>query len=65
MLAKPNEWYNKLMNDFSKRIDNIFPFYDYLDTNERKIIEHFEKRSSEYSKTLDILNMKSELNFST
>ncbi|MHA2128754.1 MAG: Mov34/MPN/PAD-1 family protein [Promethearchaeota archaeon] len=40
ILDKPNEWYDKLMNDFSKKIEKISPYYDYLDTNERKIIEH-------------------------
>ena len=61
ILKKPNEWYEKLMEDFSKRIENIFPFYSYLDTNERKIIEYFEERSSEYSKILDELNKRSNL----
>jgi len=61
ILKKPNEWYEKLMEDFSKRIEMIFPFYSYLDTNERKIIEYFEERSSEYSKILDELNKRSNL----
>lgn len=61
ILKKPNEWYEKLMEDFSKRIELIFPFYSYLDTNERKIIEYFEERSSEYSKILDELNKRSNL----
>ncbi len=61
ILKKPNEWYDKLMDDFSKRIEVIFPFYSYLDTNERKIIEYFEERSSEYSKILDELNRRSNL----
>jgi len=62
MLAKPNEWYTKIMNDFTKRIDKISPFFDYLDTDERKIIEHFEERISEYSKILDGLKSRSEFN---
>ncbi|MFW9876850.1 MAG: hypothetical protein ACFFG0_27465 [Candidatus Thorarchaeota archaeon] len=61
ILKKPNEWYDKLMEDFSNRIELIFPFYTYLDTNERKVIEHFEERSSEYFKILDELNRRSEL----
>ena len=60
MLKKPNEWYKKIMNDFTERIENIFPFFDYLDTDERKIIEHFEERSSEYRKVLDDLNSRSD-----
>ena len=62
LLAKPNDWYNRCIKDFTKRIEIIFPYYDYLDTNERKIIEHFESRSSEYYKILDYLNSRSEFN---
>ncbi|NVM38125.1 MAG: hypothetical protein HWN81_21205 [Candidatus Lokiarchaeota archaeon] len=62
MLKTPNEWYDKLINDLSKRIEIIFPYYSYLDTNERKVIEYLEERSSEYCKILDELNERSELN---
>ncbi|MFX1573457.1 MAG: hypothetical protein ACFFB0_11960 [Promethearchaeota archaeon] len=62
MLEKPNEWYDKLMEDFSERIEVISPYFDYLDTNERKIIEYFEQRSSEYYKILHDLNQRAELN---
>jgi proteasome lid subunit RPN8/RPN11 len=62
ILAKPNEWYTKIMNDFTERIGNISPLFDYLDTDERKIIEHFEERISEYSKVLDDLKSRSEFN---
>jgi len=62
MLVKPNEWYIKIISDFTKRIEIIFPFFDYLDTDERKIIEHFEERSSEYQKILDDLNSRSDFN---
>jgi len=62
MLAKPNEWHKKLMNEFTKRIEIISSLFDYLDTDERKIIEHFEERSSEYKKILDDLNSRSEFN---
>ncbi|MFX1303829.1 MAG: hypothetical protein ACFFBV_05320 [Promethearchaeota archaeon] len=61
MLKKPNEWYDKLMEDFSKKIAIIFPFYTYLDTNERKVVEYFEERISEYSKILDELNNRAKL----
>ncbi|MFX0023411.1 MAG: hypothetical protein ACFE9S_13875 [Candidatus Hermodarchaeota archaeon] len=61
LLQKPNEWYDKLMDDFSKRIETIFPYYSYLDTDERKVIEYFEERSSEYFKILDELNNRSKL----
>ncbi len=62
LLSKPNEWYTKIMNDFTKRIEIISPFFDFLDTDERKIIEHFEERISEYSKVLDDLKSRSEFN---
>ncbi|MFX0001104.1 MAG: hypothetical protein ACFE9Q_13250 [Candidatus Hodarchaeota archaeon] len=62
MLKTPNEWYDKLMNEFSERIEKVFPYYSYLDTNERKVIESLEERSSEYCKILDELNERSKLN---
>ena len=61
ILKKPNEWYDKLMEDFSKKIDIISPFFTYLDTNERKVIEYFEERSSEFYRVLDNLNIRAEL----
>lgn len=63
ILKTPNEWYDKLINDLSKRTELIFPYYSYLDTNERKVIEYLEEKSSEYCKILDELNERSELNF--
>jgi proteasome lid subunit RPN8/RPN11 len=60
LLNKPNEWYSKMMSAFTKRIEKISSFYDYLDTNERKIIEHFEIRCSEYYKILDKLNSRAK-----
>jgi proteasome lid subunit RPN8/RPN11 len=64
MLSKPNEWYDKLMDEFSKRVEIIFPYFDFLDTNERKVIEQFEERSSEYIKVLEELNARAELDLS-
>ena len=61
-LSKPNEWYNKIMDEFTKRIEIISSYFDYLDTDERKIIEYFESRISEYNKILDNLNNRAELN---
>ncbi|MFW9970875.1 MAG: Mov34/MPN/PAD-1 family protein [Candidatus Odinarchaeota archaeon] len=61
ILKRPNELYDTLMDDFSKRIEKIFPLYLYLDTDERKVIEYFEERSSDYFKILDELNSRSKL----
>jgi proteasome lid subunit RPN8/RPN11 len=61
LLKKPNDWYDKLMEDFSKKIEIISDFFTYLDTSERKIIEYFEERSSDYYKVLDDLNRRMEL----
>jgi len=61
ILKKPNEWYDKLMIDFSKRIEVISSFFIYLDTDERKVIEYFEERSSEYYRILEYLNARAEL----
>ena len=62
LLKKPNEWYDRLMDDFSKRIEILSSYFIFLDTNERKVIEHFEQRSSEYYKVLEDLNQRAELN---
>jgi proteasome lid subunit RPN8/RPN11 len=63
LLKKPEELLTRIMGEFTKRVDVISPYFDYLDTNERKIIEHFEERSSEYRKILDDLQSRSEFNF--
>ncbi len=64
MLSKPNDWFNQLSSEFTKRIEIIYPYYDYLDTSERKILEHFESRSLEYNKILDSLNTRAHFNLS-
>ncbi|MBY9003788.1 MAG: Mov34/MPN/PAD-1 family protein [Candidatus Lokiarchaeota archaeon] len=64
MLSKPNDWFNQLSSEFTKRIEIIYPYYDYLDTSERKILEHFESRSIEYNKILDSLNTRAQFNLS-
>lgn len=64
LLSKPNEWFDKLSSEFTKRIEIIYPYYDYLDTSERKILEHFETRSLEYNKILDSLNTRAQFNLS-
>ena len=62
MLKKPHELYNKITNEFIKRIDIISPYYDYLDTDERLIIENYEESMTEYYSILTKLNTKAELN---
>ena len=62
-LAKPNDLYFKILKDFTKKIEIIMPYYDYFDTNERKIFENFEVQISEYYEILDNLNKKAELKF--
>jgi proteasome lid subunit RPN8/RPN11 len=58
ILSKPNELYAKIMKEFSEKIGKIYPYYDFLDTNERKTLEHFEIKSYEYNKVLEALNIK-------
>ena len=62
-LAKPNDLYFKILKYFTKKIEIIMPYYDYFDTNERKIFENFEVQISEYYEILDNLNKKVELKF--
>ena len=61
-LSRPNQWYAKIMDDFSKKVGEIYPYYDFLDTNERKVLENFESRSNEYHKVLEALNRKAFFN---
>lgn len=56
MLSKPNKLYSEIIEDFIRRIDIINPYYDYLDSDERKIIETFEKRLNKYYEILNQLN---------
>ena len=62
ILSKPNEIYIKIMKEFSKKIGEIYPFYDFLDTNERKTLESFESKSYEYNKILETLNSRASFN---
>ena len=62
LLAKPGNWLEKISNEFSKRVDIISPYFDYLDTNERKIIEIFELRSSQYRTIYNELQSRGEFN---
>jgi len=62
MLKNPNELYNKITTEFIKRIDIISPYFDYLDTDERLIIEKYEESMTEYYSILTKLNTKAELN---
>ncbi|MFW9950954.1 MAG: hypothetical protein ACFFKA_12625 [Candidatus Thorarchaeota archaeon] len=62
LLAKPGEWLDKITKEFTKRVDIISPYFDYLDTNERKIIEIFEYRSFEYRSIYNELQSRAEFN---
>ena len=62
LLSKPGNWLEKLSTEFAKRVDIISPYFDYLDTNERKIIETFELRSSEYRTIYNELQSRGEFN---
>ncbi len=56
MLFEPNNSYSFIIEKFIKIIDIINPYYDYLDSNERKIIENFELRLNNYYEILDQFN---------
>ncbi len=56
MLLKPNKLYYRIIENFIKRIDVINPYYDYLDADERKIIENFGRRLNNYYEILDHFN---------
>jgi len=60
MLDKPKELHDRITDEFNKHIEIISPYFDYLDTNERKLIENFEEKMSEYSDILVNLNKRAE-----
>jgi len=60
-LMRPEEGINRITEEFTKKLEFIYPFFDYLDTDERKVIELFEQRSSEYLKILTYLKTKTEI----
>ena len=60
LLEKPNQIYNNLLNTFQEKIKIVSPYYDYLDTEERMIIEYFEERFSQYDEILSDLNNRAE-----
>ena len=57
-LLKPKEWLGKIKARFDKRLEVIRPYYDYLDTAERKIVEYLEERLNSYTKELEIIEEK-------
>ncbi len=57
-LLKPKEWLGKIKARFNKKLDVIRPYYDYLDTAERKIVEYLEERLNSYTKELEIIEEK-------
>ena len=55
LLSKPNKMLQQVMDDFATSLDIIYPFFDFLDSAERKSIEHFEKGIYDYFQVLDNL----------
>jgi len=55
LLSKPNKMLQQVMDDFGSSLDVIYPFYDFLDSAERKSMEHFEVWVYDYFKVLDNL----------
>lgn len=50
--------YNKIKKDYEERMEVISPFFNYLDTKERLVIEYFQKNFSDYFKILERLKEK-------
>jgi len=55
ILSKPNKMLQQVMDDFGASLDTIYPFFDFLDSAERKSLEHFEEWIYDYFKVLDNL----------
>lgn len=50
--------YNRIKKDYEERMTVIHPFFNYLDTKERLIIEYFEKKNFTYFNILESLKEK-------
>lgn len=61
-LLKPKEWLGKIKDRFNEKLNVIRPYYDYLDTAERKIVEYLEERLNSYTKELEIIEEKLKFN---
>lgn len=57
-LLKPKEWLVKIKTRFNEKLDIIRPYNDYLDTDERRIIEYLDERLNSYTKELEIIEEK-------
>jgi len=58
-LLKPSyKLYNKIKKDYEERMEVINPFFNYLDTKERLVIEYFEKNFFDYFNILESLKEK-------
>ncbi len=57
-LLKPKEWLGKIKARFNKKMDVIRPYNDYLDTDERRIIEYLDEILNSYMKELEIIEEK-------
>ncbi|MFX1238534.1 MAG: Mov34/MPN/PAD-1 family protein [Promethearchaeota archaeon] len=55
LLDKPNSLLHKVMDDYGKAYDIILPFRDFLDSKERKTLEHFEEWIYGYFRVFDNL----------
>jgi len=55
ILSKPNKMLQQVMDDFGASLKIVYPFFDFLDSAERKSIEHFEEWIYDYFKVLDNL----------
>jgi len=55
-LEKPNVIYSTLIEKFVKSVNVIKPYMQYLDTDERKVIEIFQNKINKYYKILSNFN---------
>ena len=55
-LEKPNAIYSTLIEKFVKSMNVVNPYVQYLDTDERKVIEIFQNKISKYYKILSNFN---------
>jgi proteasome lid subunit RPN8/RPN11 len=61
-LEEPQEFLNTILEDFKEQLKIIFPYFDFLDTNERKTLEFIDQSIHQYHDILDSLKSRALFN---
>ncbi|MFO7796923.1 MAG: Mov34/MPN/PAD-1 family protein [Promethearchaeati archaeon] len=59
-LEEPKKFIEAILEDFKDQLKVVFPYYDYLDTSERKLLEFIDQKIHQYHDILDMLESKAQ-----